>query len=53
MIEREEVIKALRKMIRKCDHDIGVGAALRDAEMREYAEWKRDVYEAAVKLLET
>lgn len=52
MIERDEAIAGLKKLIRMADHDIGVGAALRDAEMREFAEWKRGILEAALKLLE-
>ena len=39
-------------MLRYIDHDIGVAAALRDEEMRETAEWKRDVLTSAIALIE-
>lgn len=52
MIERDEAIAGLQKMIRMADREIGVAAALRDAEMRELAEWKRGILEAALKLIE-
>lgn len=47
-----DTLKQLRKMLRFVDHDIGVAAALRDEEMRETAEWKRDVIESAIALIE-
>lgn len=47
-----DTLKQLRKMLRLVDHDIGVAAALRDEEMRETAEWKRDVLNSAVLLIE-
>lgn len=47
-----DTLKQLRKMLRYIDHDIGVAAALRDEEMRETAEWKRDVLDSAVLLIE-
>ena len=52
MIDVQETIAGLKKMLRQIDRDIGVSAALRDEEMREVAEWKRDIIETAVKLLE-
>lgn len=52
MIERDEAVAGLKKLIRMADHDIGVGAALRDEEMRETAEWKRDVLTSAIALIE-
>lgn len=52
MIERDEAIQGLKRLIRMADHDIGVSAAMRDSEMREFAEWKRSVLEAALRLIE-
>ena len=47
-----DTLEQLRKMLRYIDHDIGVAAALRDEEMRETAEWKREVLNSAIALIE-
>lgn len=53
MIDIDEVMAGLKKMLRQIDRDIGVSAAIRDEAMRENAEWRRKIINGAVTLLES
>ena len=52
MIDVQDTIAGLKKMLRLIDRDIGVSAALRDEEMRENAEWRRGIVNSAIVILE-
>lgn len=52
MIDVQDTITGLKKMLRLIDRDIGVSAALRDEEMRENAEWRRGIVNSAIVILE-
>ena len=52
MIDVQDTITGLKKMLRLIDRDIGISAALRDEEMRENAEWRRGIVNSAIVILE-
>ena len=52
MIDRDEILTGLRKLLRRIDREIGVNAALQEPEMREDAERRRELIAGAIALLE-
>ena len=48
----EDVLKALKKLLKRAEKDIGISAALQDEAMHENAVWRVEVYQTVIRLLE-